>query len=215
MEASSDLASQRDVRLIRKKNTDLLVSFRFSFILQSPSPFPSPIFGLSHPNISTKDMLFPIMSCCLYFSFHFNINSPLPTPWRRPNQTWSSSVRQCKPALQLPRSVGKSHWNFLPLCSPLNGSPAAREKDLLPPPSLEHQNPPRARSKPPSGKTAPRKEPRSATNSNNSTVTPPAAQQQQTPVTVPAVTANQVCIRVCVCVREMHVSSNEVFDFFI
>uniref|UniRef100_A0A087XFA4 AF4/FMR2 family, member 2 n=1 Tax=Poecilia formosa TaxID=48698 RepID=A0A087XFA4_POEFO len=42
-------------------------------------------------------------------------------------------------------------------------SPAAREKDLLPPPPLEHQNPPRPRGKPLSGKTAPRKEPRSAT----------------------------------------------------
>lgn len=70
-------------------------------------------------------------------------------------------------------------------------SPAAREKDLLPPPSLEHQNPLRPRSKPPSGKTAPRKEPRSATNSNNNTVTPPAA-LQQTPVPIPAVSANQV-----------------------
>ncbi|GLD61870.1 AF4/FMR2 family member 2 isoform X2 [Lates japonicus] len=69
-------------------------------------------------------------------------------------------------------------------------SPAAREKDLLPPPSLEHQNPPRPRSKPPSGKTAPRKEPRSATNSNNNTVTPPAA-LQQTPVPIPAVSVNQ------------------------
>uniref|UniRef100_A0A8C3A761 AF4/FMR2 family, member 2 n=1 Tax=Cyclopterus lumpus TaxID=8103 RepID=A0A8C3A761_CYCLU len=36
-----------------------------------------------------------------------------------------------------------------------------QEKDLLPPPSLELQTPPRPRSKPPSGKTAPRKEPRS------------------------------------------------------
>uniref|UniRef100_A0A3Q3QQU3 AF4/FMR2 C-terminal homology domain-containing protein n=2 Tax=Monopterus albus TaxID=43700 RepID=A0A3Q3QQU3_MONAL len=69
-------------------------------------------------------------------------------------------------------------------------SPAAREKDLLPPPSLEHQNQPRPRNKPPSGKTAPRKEPRSATNSNNNTVTPPAA-LQQTPVPIPAVSVNQ------------------------
>ncbi|CAK6969334.1 AF4/FMR2 family member 2 [Scomber scombrus] len=69
-------------------------------------------------------------------------------------------------------------------------SPAGREKDLLPPPSLEHQNPPRPRSKPPSGKTAPRKEPRSATNSNNNTVVPPVA-LQQTPVPIPAVSVNQ------------------------
>uniref|UniRef100_A0A3P9BBA9 AF4/FMR2 family, member 2 n=3 Tax=Maylandia zebra TaxID=106582 RepID=A0A3P9BBA9_9CICH len=69
-------------------------------------------------------------------------------------------------------------------------SPAAREKDLLPPPSLEHQNPPRPRSKPPGGKTAPRKEPRSATNSNTNTATPPAA-LQQTPLPVPAVSVNQ------------------------
>ncbi|XP_035524885.1 AF4/FMR2 family member 2-like [Morone saxatilis] len=69
-------------------------------------------------------------------------------------------------------------------------SPAVREKDMLPPPSLEHQNPPRPRSKPPSGKTAPRKEPRSATNSNNNTVTPPAP-LQQTPVPIPAVSVNQ------------------------
>ncbi|XP_034739232.1 AF4/FMR2 family member 2 isoform X2 [Etheostoma cragini] len=69
-------------------------------------------------------------------------------------------------------------------------SPAAREKDLLPPPSLELQNPLRPRSKPPSGKTAPRKEPRSATNSNSNTVTPPAAVQQP-PVPIPAVSVNQ------------------------
>ncbi|KAM8910049.1 AF4/FMR2 family member 2 [Spinachia spinachia] len=71
-----------------------------------------------------------------------------------------------------------------------NQSPVAREKDLLPPPSLELQNPPRARNKPPSGKTAPRKEPRCATNSNNSSVTPPAA-LQQTPVPLPAASINQ------------------------
>uniref|UniRef100_A0A3B3WP63 AF4/FMR2 C-terminal homology domain-containing protein n=2 Tax=Poecilia mexicana TaxID=48701 RepID=A0A3B3WP63_9TELE len=65
-------------------------------------------------------------------------------------------------------------------------SPAAREKDLLPPPPLEHQNPPRPRGKPLSGKTAPRKEPRSATSS----ATPPAALQQN-PVPLPAVTVNQ------------------------
>uniref|UniRef100_A0A3Q3RG67 AF4/FMR2 family, member 2 n=1 Tax=Mastacembelus armatus TaxID=205130 RepID=A0A3Q3RG67_9TELE len=69
-------------------------------------------------------------------------------------------------------------------------SPAAREKDLLPPPSLEHQNPPRPRSKPPSGKTAPRKEPRSATNLNSNTLTPPAV-LQQTPGPVPTVSVNQ------------------------
>uniref|UniRef100_A0A3Q1H0U4 AF4/FMR2 family member 2-like n=2 Tax=Acanthochromis polyacanthus TaxID=80966 RepID=A0A3Q1H0U4_9TELE len=69
-------------------------------------------------------------------------------------------------------------------------SPAARDKDLLPPPSLEHQNPARLRSKPPSGKTAPRKEPRSATNTNNNTAAPPAA-LQQTPVPVPAVSVSQ------------------------
>ncbi|KAG7223603.1 hypothetical protein INR49_028496, partial [Caranx melampygus] len=71
-----------------------------------------------------------------------------------------------------------------------HSSPAAREKDLLPPPSLEHQNSTRPRSKPPSGKTAPRKEPRGATNSNNNTVTPPAA-LQQTPMPIPAVSVNQ------------------------
>ncbi|XP_010772873.1 AF4/FMR2 family member 2-like [Notothenia coriiceps] len=71
-------------------------------------------------------------------------------------------------------------------------SPAAREreKDLLPLPSLELQNPPRPRSKPPSGKTAPRKEPRSATNTNNNTATTPAA-LQQTPTPIPAVSVNQ------------------------
>ncbi|KAK5612050.1 hypothetical protein CRENBAI_002061 [Crenichthys baileyi] len=67
-------------------------------------------------------------------------------------------------------------------------SPAAREKDLFPPPSLEHQNAPRPRGKPLSGKTAPRKEPRSATSSNSNTATPPAALQQNP---VPAVTVNQ------------------------
>nr|XP_040030000.1 AF4/FMR2 family member 2 [Gasterosteus aculeatus aculeatus] len=69
-------------------------------------------------------------------------------------------------------------------------SPVAREKDLLPPPSLELQTPPRPRNKPPGGKTAPRKEPRCATNSNNSSVTPPAA-LQQTPVPLPAASVNQ------------------------
>ncbi|CAG5993150.1 unnamed protein product [Menidia menidia] len=59
-------------------------------------------------------------------------------------------------------------------------SPTAREKDLLPPPSLEHQNPPKPRSKPPSGKTAPRKEPRSAANA-----------LQQPPAPVPAAAASQ------------------------
>ncbi|XP_053735359.1 AF4/FMR2 family member 2 isoform X1 [Synchiropus splendidus] len=46
-------------------------------------------------------------------------------------------------------------------------SPALREKDLFPTSSLEHQNVPRAQIKPPGLKTAPRKEPRSATSSNN------------------------------------------------
>ncbi|CAN9514689.1 unnamed protein product [Ophioblennius macclurei] len=69
-------------------------------------------------------------------------------------------------------------------------SPAARDKDLLPPPPLEHQNPPRPRSKPPSGKTAPRKEPRGAAGSNN-TVTPPAALQQTAAPPAAAGTANQ------------------------
>ncbi|XP_034037055.1 AF4/FMR2 family member 2 [Thalassophryne amazonica] len=68
-------------------------------------------------------------------------------------------------------------------------SPAAREKDLLPPPSVENQNSSRPRSKAPSGKTAPRKEPRSTTNSN-STIIPPAS-LQQTPVPIPAVGVNQ------------------------
>ncbi|XP_029917502.1 AF4/FMR2 family member 2-like [Myripristis murdjan] len=68
-------------------------------------------------------------------------------------------------------------------------SPAARDKDLLPPPSLEHPNPPRQRTKPPSGKTAPRKEPRGAANANN-TVTNPSS-IQQTPMTIPAVSVNQ------------------------
>ncbi|CAB1447475.1 unnamed protein product [Pleuronectes platessa] len=71
-----------------------------------------------------------------------------------------------------------------------HSSPAAREKDLLPSPSLENQNPPRPRGKPPSGKTAPRKEPRGGANSNNNTVTPPAV-PQQTPVPIPAVSVNQ------------------------
>ncbi|XP_075999517.1 AF4/FMR2 family member 2 [Genypterus blacodes] len=74
-------------------------------------------------------------------------------------------------------------------------SPATRDKDLLPPPILEHQNPPRPRSKPPSGKTAPRKEPRCATNSNNSnnstnSITP-LSSLQQTPVPAPAASVNQ------------------------
>uniref|UniRef100_A0A8C5FZW4 AF4/FMR2 C-terminal homology domain-containing protein n=2 Tax=Gouania willdenowi TaxID=441366 RepID=A0A8C5FZW4_GOUWI len=69
-------------------------------------------------------------------------------------------------------------------------SPAARDKDLLPPASQELQNPSRPRSKPPSGKTAPRKEPRAAPNTNNNTVAPPAA-PQQTAVPVPAVSGTQ------------------------
>ncbi|XP_041654197.1 AF4/FMR2 family member 2 isoform X2 [Cheilinus undulatus] len=64
-------------------------------------------------------------------------------------------------------------------------SPAARDKDSLPPLSLEHQIPQRTCSKPPNGKTAPRKEPRSATDINNNTVAP-AAVQQQTTVPPPA-----------------------------
>ncbi|XP_061581870.1 AF4/FMR2 family member 2 [Cololabis saira] len=69
-------------------------------------------------------------------------------------------------------------------------SPAAREKDLLPPPSLEHPNPPRPRSKALSMKTAPRKEPRSATASNSNAATPPAA-LQPSPAPVPAAPVNQ------------------------
>ncbi|XP_077388040.1 AF4/FMR2 family member 2 isoform X2 [Festucalex cinctus] len=68
-------------------------------------------------------------------------------------------------------------------------SPAVREKDLHPPSSLEHQNPPRPRTKPPSGKTAPRKEPRSSSNSNNTVVQPLAL--QQTTVPIPTVSINQ------------------------
>lgn len=94
-------------------------------------------------------------------------------------------------------------------CVTSDCSPAAREKDLLPPPSLEHQNPLRPRSKPPSGKTAPRKEPRSATSSTSSTAPPPAA-LQQTPAPAPAVAVNQVSLwrgggcHVCLLVRRSH-----------
>lgn len=79
---------------------------------------------------------------------------------------------------------------FNVVCFP-SSSPAVRDKDLLPSPSLEHQNPPRPRTKPPSGKPAPRKEPRSTANSSTNTVAPPAA-LQQTAVPVPAVSINQV-----------------------
>ncbi|KAF3837966.1 hypothetical protein F7725_009734 [Dissostichus mawsoni] len=51
--------------------------------------------------------------------------------------------------------------------------------------------PPEATQQTPSGKTAPRKEPRSATNTNNNTATPPAA-LQQTPAPIPAVSVNQL-----------------------
>ncbi|XP_061757632.1 AF4/FMR2 family member 2 isoform X1 [Nerophis ophidion] len=68
-------------------------------------------------------------------------------------------------------------------------SPAARGKDLFPLSSLEHQNPPRPRTKPPSGKTAPRKEPRGATMPNNTVATPVAL--QQTTVPTPPVSVNQ------------------------
>ncbi|XP_077434820.1 AF4/FMR2 family member 2 [Vanacampus margaritifer] len=68
-------------------------------------------------------------------------------------------------------------------------SPAVREKDPHPPASLEHQNPPKPRTKPPSGKTAPRKEPRSSTNSNNIVAQPLAL--QQTTVPIPTVSVNQ------------------------
>ncbi len=120
-----------------------------------------------------------------YIFFHFNTHSP-------------PGAGRGKHYLLLFVSV-KLHYSSSALlkgdsntdCVLSHCSPAAREKDLLPPPSLEHQNPPRPRSKPPSGKTAPRKEPRSATNSNNNTVTPPAA-LQQTPVPIPAVSVNQV-----------------------
>ncbi|XP_061690222.1 AF4/FMR2 family member 2 isoform X2 [Syngnathoides biaculeatus] len=68
-------------------------------------------------------------------------------------------------------------------------SPAVREKDLYPPPSVEHQNASRPRTKPPSGKTAPRKEPRSSTNSNNAV--PQPVPLQQTTVPIPTVNVNQ------------------------
>ncbi|CAM9275984.1 unnamed protein product, partial [Lampetra planeri] len=60
-------------------------------------------------------------------------------------------------------------------------SPAVREKELFPPSLLEHPNPSRPRSKHPSGKTAPRKEPRSATNSNSNTVIPPDKRKHRGP----------------------------------
>ncbi|XP_056133886.1 AF4/FMR2 family member 2 [Lampris incognitus] len=61
-------------------------------------------------------------------------------------------------------------------------SPTARDKDLLPPPTAEHQNPSRPRSKPSGGKALPRKEHRGTTYSSNA-VTPPSA-TQQAPITV-------------------------------
>ncbi|XP_051927315.1 AF4/FMR2 family member 2 isoform X1 [Hippocampus zosterae] len=68
-------------------------------------------------------------------------------------------------------------------------SPAVREKDLYPPSSMEHQNMSRPRTKPPSGKTAPRKEPHSSSNSNNTVVQP--VPLQQTTVPIPTVSVNQ------------------------
>ncbi|XP_049589795.1 AF4/FMR2 family member 2 isoform X4 [Syngnathus scovelli] len=68
-------------------------------------------------------------------------------------------------------------------------SPAVREKDLYPPSSQEHQNTSRPRTKPTSGKAAPRKEPRSSTNSNNTVAQPVAL--QQTTVPIPTVSINQ------------------------
>lgn len=150
---------------------------------QSSLPFLRSILSFLRPSL-TECMLFSIISFC------------------HKTKQWQA----------LPSIVYHVAWASLP-CSRVNLvpvvslpfivspiSPAAREKDLLPPPSLEHQNPPRPRSKPPGGKTAPRKEPRSATNSNTNTATPPAA-LQQTPLPVPAVSVNQVSFRcVCVCV---------------
>ncbi|XP_077466308.1 AF4/FMR2 family member 2-like [Stigmatopora argus] len=68
-------------------------------------------------------------------------------------------------------------------------SPAVREKDLYPPSSLEHQNTSRVRTKTPSGKTAPRKEPRSSANSNNIIVQPVALQQTNVPI--PTISVHQ------------------------
>lgn len=148
---------------------------------QSSLPFLRSILSFLRPSL-TECMLFSIISFC------------------HKTKQWQA----------LPSIVYHVAWASLP-CSRVNLvpvvslplivspiSPAAREKDLLPPPSLEHQNPPRPRSKPPGGKTAPRKEPRSATNSNTNTATPPAV-LQQTPLPVPAVSVNQVSFR-CVCV---------------
>ncbi|XP_029969604.1 AF4/FMR2 family member 2 [Salarias fasciatus] len=70
-------------------------------------------------------------------------------------------------------------------------SPAARDKDLPPPPSLEHQNPLRPRSKPPSGKTAPRKEPRGAAGPNAAAPAAAALQQQAAAPPAAAGAANQ------------------------
>lgn len=80
--------------------------------------------------------------------------------------------------------------SVLPLFSPT--SPVVRDKELLPPPPPDHQNPLRPQSKPVSGKTAPRKEPRGGTGSNITATPPAAAVQQKTPAPLPAVTLNQV-----------------------
>uniref|UniRef100_A0AAX7URR0 AF4/FMR2 family, member 2 n=1 Tax=Astatotilapia calliptera TaxID=8154 RepID=A0AAX7URR0_ASTCA len=135
------------------KKITLIVFPVFHFPLpQSPLPFLRSILSFLRPSL-TECMLFSIISCC------------------HKTKQWQA----------LPSIVYHVAWASLP-CSRVNLvpvvslplivspiSPAAREKDLLPPPSLEHQNPPRPRSKPPGGKTAPRKEPRSATNSNTNT----------------------------------------------
>uniref|UniRef100_A0A3B4ESB7 AF4/FMR2 family, member 2 n=1 Tax=Pundamilia nyererei TaxID=303518 RepID=A0A3B4ESB7_9CICH len=127
------------------KKITLIVFPVFHFPLpQSPLPFLRSILSFLRPSL-TECMLFSIISCC------------------HKTKQWQA----------LPSIVYHVAWASLP-CSRVNLvpvvslplivspiSPAAREKDLLPPPSLEHQNPPRPRSKPPGGKTAPRKEPRS------------------------------------------------------
>lgn len=188
------LGARLEVWLIRKKKTNTQASLLYFPLPQSLLPLLLPILSFPQTNkFSWMHAVFNYFMLSYIFSFEHTF-----TPWSQPEQTSSSTVCQCATAHQslglrcLAQGSDLIQLAMLPLFFVFPpSSPAAREKDLLPPPSLEHQNPSRPRSKPPSGKTAPRKEPRSATNSNNNTVTPPAAIQQP-PVPAPAVSVNQV-----------------------
>lgn len=154
----------------------------FSFSISSTIPF----LHLSFPHTNKFSRTHAVSNyVMLSYIFSFQHTSAGgSSPW----QTFSS----CSSVFTLPQlKQQRLAILILIVTLPLSPtSPATREKDPFPPSSLEHQNPPRPRSKPPSGKTAPRKEPRSATNSNNTVIPPVTPQQTTVPITT--VSVNQV-----------------------